>query len=90
MPGVRFPVTEFIFFFLPPGRAQEASGTRARQRRGIGAIGSVRPSQGRGTGIETLILQIFLVRSFCPPEAQEPGPRAEQRRGIGAIGSVRP
>ncbi len=26
--------------------------------RGIGAIGSARPSQGRGTGIETQILQL--------------------------------
>ena len=54
MPGVRFPVTEFEFCF-------EKRGTRDRRgrlsHRGIGAIGSVRASQARGTGIETQILQ---------------------------------
>ena len=37
--------------------------------RGIGAIGSARPSQGRGTGIETQILQslIVYVHTIFPP-----------------------
>ena len=57
--------------------ALEFTCTRVQNRpvpRGIGAIGSVRASQARGTGIETQILHFF-AKALC--------------RGIGAIGSVR-
>ena len=64
MPGVRFPVTElfsFCFrFFCSALKTQHVGALMW----GIGAIGSVRASQARGTGIETLILQLFILFLF--------------------------
>ena len=56
MPGVRFPVTEFNFFFFFSHTNARLVRRAAGHHRGIGAIGSVRASQARGTGIETQIL----------------------------------
>ena len=47
--------------------------------RGIGAIGSVRPSQGRGTGIETQILHLFF---FPPKEYLQKFPDRESNPGL--------
>ena len=46
-----------IIFVFAPRRVRAVGGQRrAAASRGIGAIGSARPSQGRGTGIETQML----------------------------------
>ena len=55
----------------------------AAMPRGIGAIGSVRASQARGTGIETQILQILFLHFFRPFRAARVGVPTAGSAGMG-------